>query len=75
MQLLLNKSNPNCQNIRQVTKEEFFNTKKPQKRMKTSLCFSEPIEPHDHQDLDSSLFSVPNEHNNSSNKDLDSTFA
>jgi len=46
--------------------------------MKTSQCFSENVEGCDRErfELDSSLFSMSNEHNSaSSNKDLDSTFA
>lgn len=44
--LLTDRSDKPTHSIREVPKEEFFNTKKHQKRMKTSLCFSEPIEMH-----------------------------
>lgn len=62
MHLLNDKNHNQPHSIKEVPKEEFFNTKKHQKRMKISVCFSEPIEMHEMEqaDLDSSLFSMQN---------------
>jgi hypothetical protein len=46
---LFNKTAHKHWEVRKETKEQFFMTKKSQKRMKTSLCLSDGIEPYEQE--------------------------